>query len=178
MNTHQVLDGHTIAGYLSRSLPREKKIQALRVTADIRWAIINKLPIAISYHGVNRLIIPASLYLQEKTWSYSRKIADIQRWYPSMKTIDSPWARRAIGFDGLEILGKRGQEELWKSYHIDRIENIRLITLEELDRIFPWLNDDRYMKTPTEPPEGHVKNWNYWSRTYIAERDDSTMNLK
>lgn len=178
MQPTQTLTGHTIAWYLPRPLPQEKKIQALWVTTDVRWAILNKLPIAFSYDRKYRLIIPTSLYVQEKTWAKISEITDRPRGYPHMRTVESPWSRRAIGFDGLQLLGPGGSEEVWRSYHVDRVENLRLLRREEIVQIFPWIDDDGFLRTPTEPPEWHVRNWNYWFRQYIIERDDSRYDLR
>ncbi|MFZ2256085.1 MAG: hypothetical protein WAW59_01155 [Patescibacteria group bacterium] len=50
-------------------------------------------------------------------------------------------------------MDKSGAEDAWKSFHIDRVDNLRLLTLREIEKTFPYLNDEDYMTTATEPPE-------------------------
>lgn len=52
------------------------------------------------------------------------------------------------------------------------------MTRGEVSHIFSDDIIEYALEKSSQPLNGHVKNWNYWSRTYIAERDDSTMNLK
>jgi hypothetical protein len=51
--------------------------------------------------------------------------------------VESGGARRAVGFDGLELVRGRDEDvEQWKTYHIDKIDDLHLLTREQVAEIF------------------------------------------
>lgn len=171
MNSRYIITGDTLISYLPSTFSHEQKLSSIKLVEDIRWAIMRKLPIGFSYNGDSRIVIPASLYLQDKTWTRVTNITHPVNWYPNKMTVETRWARKAVWFDALQVLDKSGAEDQWKSFHIDKVDNLRALSIREIEKIFPYLNDDDYMTTPTESPEWFVKNWNYWFRRIMTERE-------
>lgn len=173
-----IITGDTLVSYLPSTFSHEEKLASIKLVEDIRRAVMRRLPISFSYNGESRIVIPANLFLQDKTWTRVSNITHPVSWYPNKMTVESRGARKAIGFDALQVLDKNWAEEAWKTFHIDRVDNLRLLTLREVEKAFPYLNDEDYMTTPSEPPEWHVRNWNWWFRRFIVERTDGRYDLR
>lgn len=177
-HTSAIITGDTLVGYLPSTFSHEEKLQSIQLVEATRRAIMRKLPIGFSYNGESRVVIPANLYLQDRTGTRITEIRHPVTGYPNKMTVETRGARKAIWFDALQVLDKSGAEDAWKSFHIDRVDNLRLLTLREIEKTFPYLNDEDYMTTATEPPEWHVKNWNYWFRKFMVEREDGRYDLR
>lgn len=176
-NTSPVITGDTLVSYLPSTFSYEQKLASIRLVEDIRSTIIRKLPIGLIYNNEPRIITPANLFLQNKTGTRITEIRHPITRYPNKMTIETRSARRAIWFDALQVLDKNGAKDAWKTFHIDRIDNLRLLTLREIEKTFPYLNGKDYMITASEPLEWHVRNWNWWFRRFIIERTDSRYDL-
>ena len=172
------ITGDTLVSYLPSSFWHEEKLASIRLVEDIRRAVMRSLPIGFSYNGESRIAIPANLFLQDKTGTRVTEIRHPVTGYPNKMTVETRWARKAIGFDALQVLDKSGAEDAWKTFHIDRVDNLRLLILQEVEKAFPHLNDEDYMTTPSEPPEWHVRNWNWWFRRFMVEREDGRYDLR
>lgn len=177
-NTSSAITGDTLVSYLPNTFPHEQKLASIGLTQDVRYAVTKRLPIGLSYNGERRIVIPANLFLQNKTGTRITEIRHPITGYPNKMTVETRGARRAIGFDAFQVLDKKGAEEAWKTFHIDRVDNLRLLTLREIEKAFPYLNDEDYMTTASEPLEWHVRNWNWWFRRFIVERTDGRYDLR
>lgn len=177
-NTSSAITGDTLVSYLPGTFWHEEKLASIKLVEDIRRAVMRRLPIGFSYNGESRIAIPANLFLQDKTGTRITEIRHPITGYPNKMTVETRGARKAIWFDALQVLDKNGAEEAWKTFHIDRVDNLRLLTLREVKKKFPYLNDEDYMTTPTEAPEWHVRNWNWWFRRFIVERTDGRYDMR
>lgn len=45
------------------------------------------------------------------------------------------------------------KESGWKTFHINKIEGLRLLTTQEIEKVFPILRDDPVLAAPSEIPE-------------------------
>lgn len=152
-NTSSTITGDTLVSYLPNSYSHEQKLASIALTQDVRYAVTKRLPIGLSYNNEPRIVIPANLFLQNKTGTRVTEIRHPITGYPNKMTVETRGARRAIGFDALQVLDKNGAEDAWKTFHIDRVDNLRLLTLREVEKTFPYLNDEDYMTTASEPLE-------------------------
>lgn len=60
-------------------------------------------------------------------------------------------------------------QEGWRTYHLDRINDLRLLSREELNRAFELFQDDEELFASFTSKEDFVKNWNHWFRTFLAQ---------
>lgn len=67
-------------------------------------------------------------------------------------TVQTRGARKAIGFDARQIR-EEDPEKPWRSFHIDRVDGFRLLTAEEVRRIFPEIDEVGIMNTAAAPLE-------------------------
>ena len=178
MNHFPIITGETLMQYIPAHRTHEEKLQHIQLTEAVRRAVIQKLPIGISYSGDHRIVVPANLYLQDKTKGTLTSITHPVTGYPNKMTVETRWARKAIGFDALQLLDKNSTDPEWKSFHIDRVDGVRLLTTEEVRNIFPELDEDTIIHTAAAPLEWHVKNWNWYFREFIVEREDSPYDIK
>jgi hypothetical protein len=158
-----------LISYLPQRFSPIQQAQAIELVDHIKSRISWSTAMAISYRGTPRIIVPASLYLQSSTQWGTTQIRDTQRWYPHERIVRSPWARRAIWLDALEIQWSMTWSG-WKSFHIDRIDDLRLLTLVEIERIWRDTGISMIWESPA-PIDGFVKNWDYWFRQIIIERE-------
>jgi hypothetical protein len=171
MSSSRIITGDTIASYLPASFSQEQNSRVITLTEQVRYHIAHQLPIAFGYDGIHRMTIPGSLYLQDGTrWQYA-KITHPTHWYPHTMSVESSWARRAVGFDGFEVIRGRDEDtEQWKTYHIDKIEHLEFLTREQVTEIFGDFDQDRVAHFSREIP-GFCRNWNYDFRRIMIERE-------
>jgi hypothetical protein len=62
-----IIDSTDIEGYLPRHFSTTKKEQAHKLTLSVMDKVSRQLPIGFSYDNNARLILPHSVFLQEKT---------------------------------------------------------------------------------------------------------------
>jgi hypothetical protein len=67
MTNPTLITGDDIISYLPASFSHEQRIQSISNVETIRKHIIQKLPIAFRYGGIDRIVAPGSLYLQDGT---------------------------------------------------------------------------------------------------------------
>jgi hypothetical protein len=128
-NTSHTITGDTLVSYLPSTFSHEQKIASIGLTQDVRYAVTKRLPIGLNYNGEKRIVIPANLFLQDKTGTRVTEIRHPITGYPNKMTVETRGARKAVGFDVLQVLDKNGAEDAWKTFHIDRVDNLRLLTL-------------------------------------------------
>ncbi len=160
----------SLTPFLSRYASQEKREKIFSLTQEIAQKIRAQLPIAFRYHDKNRLVVPTSLYLQNRTPKSYTKIRDPERGYPYTIGVGRTGALQTVAFDGLEEFpGKEGYSR-WKSYHLEKIEDQRLMTFQEIQEHFPIIEQyPTYMEEPQGIVEGFVRNWNYWFRIFLAQ---------
>jgi hypothetical protein len=177
MTNPTLITGDDIASYLPPSFSHEQKLQSISNVETLRKHITQKLPIALIYNKIHRIIVPGSIYLQHRTSAQSAQITHPIHWYPHKMPVEWGWARRAVGFDGLELIRGRDEDtEQWKTYHIDKIDDLHLLTREQVAEIFWDFDRDRVAHLSQTIP-WFCKNWNYWFRRIMIEREGKS-NLK
>lgn len=62
-----ILNGVDIEPYIPNHLKSDKKEQVFHLAQSIQVAVDSRLPIGFSYNDKTRLILPHSLYTQDKT---------------------------------------------------------------------------------------------------------------
>lgn len=86
--------------------------------------------------------------------------------------VTNPGASRTIGMDALEIIPKTNEVGGWKSFHLDRIDNLRILDEVETMQAFPNQNKNiisSIIRAQFPKKGGFVRNWQSWYRTPIVE---------
>jgi hypothetical protein len=171
MTNPMLITGDDIVSYLPSHFSQEQNSKVITLTEQVRYHIAHQLPVAFGYDGIHRMTVPGSLYLQKGTrWQYA-KITHPTHWYPHTMSVESSWARRAVGFDGFEVIRGRDEDsEQWKTYHLDKIDDLQLYTCEQVAAIFWDFDRDRVAHLSREIP-WFCKNWNYDFRRIMIERE-------
>ena len=157
-----------IASYLPSHLSDYNRVRALLLTQEIRDKIHDKMAIAFLYAGVRRHVLPHSLFLQQSTKERSSILLHPKRGYPSL--IHRPWARRAIAIDGYEVMNDTNRPNGWKTYHLDQIDGLKLLSMDEASQVFGLagaIEDPSHERFDTV--DSFVRNWNYWSRDFLIQ---------
>lgn len=95
-HTSAIITGDTLVGYLPSTFSHEEKLQSIQLVEATRRAIMRKLPIGFSYNGESRVVIPANLYLQDRTGTRITEIRHPITGYPNKMTVETRGARKAI----------------------------------------------------------------------------------
>ena len=67
MRDHPFISPELISSYLPDSFGPDRTSRSLDLIDQVRTHIDQRLPLAFSYNGIDRVVIPASLYLQNAT---------------------------------------------------------------------------------------------------------------
>lgn len=170
MNT-RIVAGKNINPYIPSYLSEDKKWKIHQLCQDIVTLVGAWLPAAISYNNTPRIIRPASVFLQDQSPRVVRRITDRAKGYPHKMTVINGWARRAVGIDAIEEESWNSGGG-WKTYHLDQIDDHRLLTFDEIKKAFPYTEEDEtYFYQPQSQVEGFVRNWNYWFRIFLAQAE-------
>lgn len=169
--------GNNIEPYMPKRFSEMNKERLWEVVQEVATRIEQNLSMGFQYNGVTRLVVPASLYLQEQTIAAANSITKWAKRIPI-----SRWgARKALWMDAIEIARQSGSAGGWKSFHLDQIDDLRIFDEEELENAFP--KDERptitsmlHAKFPRK--WGFVRNWNHWFRTPLVEAASSRDLLK
>lgn len=168
-----IVNGLYIEPYMPRTFSDRQKSEAYNLTLDFKSAVERQVPIAFSYNNSPRLIRPHSLFIQNRTpdtMTEIRKPTDIHtkmRFYKK-------WARRAIGLDADQLFSKQeSPRNGWKTFHIDRVDDLRLMTLDEIRSIFQisddQIADDIHLTDGFTVAPDFIGNWNHWFRRFLAQ---------
>lgn len=119
---------------------------------DIRSAIIKQLPIGIIYKDTTRIILPHSLHLQS-SMSRIGGVLEVPKTIQTRMRLYKKSPRTAVGMDAYQI-DSRGTDlhessenaptisrNGWKSFHLDEVSNLELLTHEKIREVFELKND-------------------------------------
>ena len=113
----------------------DRKAKIWELTGLISEAVSHQIPVGLSYNNNPRLILPHSLFLQKRTPS---GVASTIK--PNIRTrmkFYNRRASRAIGMDAFQLFSQSDESrDGWKTLHLDRIDDDRLMTPEEICRVF------------------------------------------
>ncbi len=140
-----------------------------------------QVPIGIYYNGIPRIVAAHSLFLQKCTPDTTSEIVNPSNIYTRMKFYNT-WARRAISIDADQILSTNKKSlEGWKTLHLDKVDDARIMTIEEIYKVFQLktdkINDNVHLIEWFAITPDFVRNWNYWFRIFFAQVP-SKFNLK
>ncbi len=169
MKNPTIITGDDIASYLPPSFSPEQRIKSIWLIGQVHLHIRQVLPIAFRYDGADRIAAPVSLYLQHRTRRQSANITHPTRGYRHQMSAESAWARRAVGFDGFELMKWQDDGEWWKSYHIDKIDNLELLNQEQVVEVF-WNSGLNKIDYGAREIPGFINKWNYYFRRIVIER--------
>lgn len=65
--SHFVIDNNDIEEYIPRHFSSTKKEQVHKLTLDVMDRVSKQLPVGFSYDNNSRLVLPHSIFLQQKT---------------------------------------------------------------------------------------------------------------
>lgn len=147
-----------------------KKKAVLNLVREIKHAVTSSLPIGFFYHESARLVLPHSIYIQDGTRGETKKIR-IPGTHKKMP-VSRPGGRKClgmIGFQEIKVGWRTSEREVWRDYHIDKIDNQRLLTLQEIQEIFALSNTklSPYLDLTHgfTPIESFVRHWDYpWKK--------------
>lgn len=166
-----IVDNKDIEPYISRGISDDRKQKIWELTGLISEAVSHQIPLGVSYNNNPRLILPHSLYLQRQT---SSGVSSIVK--PNIRTrmkFYSRWARRAIGIDAFQLFSQSDDSrDGWKTLHLDRIDDNRLMTPEEICRVFGVSNeidDHTHLIDGFATIWDFVGNWNYSFRDFLIQ---------
>ena len=163
----ETIETNDIESYFPRWASPERREEIQNLTVEVLRAVHRQLPIGFCYNGTNRLVLPHSLYLQNTT---PNRLVQLPREnHATRMKLSVKWARRTIAFDGYQTHSNDLKaRDGWKSFHMDRVENIQLYTEEEVRNILGILDEEMF-KNRFEPVGDFVGNWNFWFRDYLAQ---------
>jgi hypothetical protein len=83
--------------------------------------------------------------------------------------------------DANQILSEKNDTKNgWKTFHIDKIDDARIMTPEEIRTTFQvedTIDDDVHLTNGFITTPDFVRNWNYWFRIFLAQAP-SKLDLK
>ncbi len=149
---------------------------------SVKHAIENLLPLCISYAGEEdvRIILPHSLFLQEKTPGNVTKVGKPHS-FPTTMTYYNNWAQPAIGADVYQIVSTDSEsKEGWRTLHL---HNIQILSHEEVLNRAKKLTPESALRLPTNneiddevhlvkgfiPRPDFIGNWEPWYRKYLTQ---------
>ena len=138
-----IVAGHDIERYLPSTLSDDSKELIARTAQAVVDRIDSRLPVGLRYNGEARIIHPYSAYLQSSTLRKWVKTPDpvFTRGLPWQHKAYALWARRIVWLDGYQTLSEWATKNGWRSIHLDRIDDLSLLSSEELREIFVPEND-------------------------------------
>ena len=135
------INGHDIEPYIHH-VSEKQKSEIYNLTLQVVHAVEKQLPIGFLYNNSHRLVLPHSIYLQDKT---EGSIVTVSR--APLRTgmrFAHNGARKAIGMDAEQVLSTDDASRTgWKTFHLDQIDNRRLMTHAEMRHIFKLEEDER-----------------------------------
>jgi hypothetical protein len=157
---------------MPRDFSTTKKDNLHKLTLAIMEKVEKQLPVGFSYDKNSRLILPHSVFLQQKTPNTVTEIRKPQNIKTRMRFYKN-WARKAIGMDAFQdrSIDTRSRNT-WKTFHLDKIDDLRLFDQDEIQRIFKideQVSDDINLKDGFNTVPDFVKNWNHWFRIFLAQ---------
>lgn len=119
---------------------------------NIQRAVLSQLPIGIIYKNTTRIILPHSLYLQSSVRRQDGELV-VPKTINTRMRLYKTSPRTAIGMDAYQI-DSRGTElhessenapkisrNGWKSFHLDEVSHLELLTHEKIREVFELKND-------------------------------------
>ena len=151
-STEKDIDYNDIRRFIPGGFTKNMTEDVYFMMQDIRSAIIKQLPIGIIYKETTRIILPHSLYLQSSVVRQDGLLVVPKNINTRMRLYKkSP--RTTVGMDVYQI-DSRGTElhessenaptisrNGWKSFHLDEVSNLELLTHEKIREVFELKND-------------------------------------
>lgn len=167
------INGHDIEPYLPAKMSDAKKSDIHQLTLSIIDAVELQLPIGFSYNNNPRLVLPHSVFLQNKTPSTVSEVRRPSHIHTRMKFYKNG-ARRAIGMDANQIFSKSEESRNgWKTFHMDKIDDTRIMAPEEIGSVFQLsddrIDDDIHITEGFTTTRDFVRNWNHWFRVFLKQ---------
>lgn len=168
-----IYKGHDTERYMPRHFSDDKKEILFNFMLGCVGAVQEKKPIGVYYNGIPRIMDPYSAFLQKRTPNSTSEIINPSNILTKMR-FQSRWARWAIAMDVDQILStSKNSRNGWKTLHLDKVDDLRLMTLEEMWKVFLLENnqiaDGIHLTEWFTPTTDFVGNWNYWFRIFLAQ---------
>lgn len=169
-----VYKGHNTEIYMPPNTSDDRKEAIFNLMLQCADAVERQVPIGYYYNNIARLVLPEAVFGQIVTPHSTMPMKNPGYIQPGIK-FAKEWARQTIGMSIDQILSTDPQnsKEGQKTNHLDMIDDLRLMTLEEMWRVFRLQNnqiaDGIHLTEWFTTPPGFIRNWNYWFRVFFIQ---------
>ena len=176
MTSSLLVAGRDIEPYIPHYFSHDQQERIYELAQTIEKRIHAAIAMPISYHGITRIVVPKSLYLQKATRAKFTRISHPTKW--SILRVSAPWARHTIAADVYELESEKSGKWGWKSLHLDRVDGLSVLSFEAARSDLRWhvtpsVMDDYENEQMYDVGGSFIRNWNHHFRQYLAQADSS-----
>lgn len=138
-----IIDEKDIEPYMPPDYSDTQKEQLFQFVLSVRQAVVDQMPIGLSFYGNTRVVLPHNVFLQNKTPRTSGifQSRSQERSFTGMLPVKNG-TEKCIGMDAYQVFSQKSESRNgWKYFNLHEINNLRLHTLEEVRSIFDLEGD-------------------------------------